>query len=69
MSSRRRGRLALQRMHMEIDKVVSAKAYIASSPNAGVVDVPDSDEEALLFTFTLPAGSYATSVLREFMKL
>jgi tRNA(Glu) U13 pseudouridine synthase TruD len=26
-------------------------------------------EEGMRFTFTLPAGAYATSLLREFMKI
>ncbi len=45
---------------------------LAGTRRSARILIPDleiqKEEEGLVFLFTLPAGSYATSVLREFMK-
>eukprot|EP00514_Thraustochytrium_sp_LLF1b_P012281 CAMPEP_0184545790 /NCGR_PEP_ID=MMETSP0199_2-20130426/4550_1 /TAXON_ID=1112570 /ORGANISM="Thraustochytrium sp., Strain LLF1b" /LENGTH=622 /DNA_ID=CAMNT_0026940135 /DNA_START=217 /DNA_END=2082 /DNA_ORIENTATION=- len=62
--SRRVGRLSVKAMDICIEKVVSPSEWAAAKFPDEDLNL-EVDGAGLLFSFTLPSGSYATSVLRE----
>jgi len=61
-------RLSAEGIGMDIKKIDSIAAYLDSNSRGCPLPMDVTEGPALLFTFNLPSGSYATSVLREFQK-
>lgn len=75
--TRREGRLVLKNLNMKIREWDSKEAEIGGKDNKSETQcdlkqsksVEEKSSCSLIFEFSLPAGSYATAVLREFMKV